>query len=65
MTHKKWKTEQHGFLRVHVKDIARKLKVTQTLHVVSRVALNTHGLYMTFLMYGTNVSRSDVTTAQY
>ena len=59
----KWKTEQHGFLRVHVNDIARKLKITQTLHGVSRVAHNTHRLYMTFLMYGTNISRSDVTAA--
>ena len=33
------KSEQHGFLRVHVKDVARKLKVTQTLHGVSRKAI--------------------------
>ena len=31
----------------------------------SSAAHKTHGLYMMFLMYGTNISRSDVTTAQY
>ena len=63
---KKWKTEQHGFLLVHVKNVARKLKVSQTLHGVSRVLHNTQELYMTSrLMYGTNISRSDVITVQY